>query len=142
MNLRIDTARHDVAAIHRFLSEDSYWARGIPRDTVERALANSLCFSAWVGADYAGFARVVSDRATFAWLCDVFVLPEFRGRGIARALLAVIDADPGLQGLRRWMLATADAHALYAGVGYAVATQPERLMVRHDPEIYLRRSNA
>ncbi len=114
-----DPARLDVAAVHRYLSQESYWARHIPRETVERAVANSLNFGLYApGGGQAGFARVVTDRATFAWLCDVFVLPEFRGRGLSKALVGAVLAHPDLQNLRRHLLATLDAHGLYRQHGY------------------------
>jgi GNAT superfamily N-acetyltransferase len=108
-----DPARLDITAIHRFLSEDSYWARHIPRATVERSIANSLCFGIYDAAgQQAAFARVVTDRATFAWLCDVFVLPAYRGQGLSKWLVQNMLAHPDLQGLRRHLLATLDAHGL------------------------------
>ena len=130
-HFRISTnpADLDVAAIHRYLAEDSYWARNIPRETVERGIANSLNFGLFApDGRQAGFARVVTDKATFAWLCDVFVLPEFRGRGLAKWLLQVVWAHPDLQGQRRHLLATLDAHGLYEQVGFAPLTTPDRFL--------------
>jgi GNAT superfamily N-acetyltransferase len=132
-----ETARVDLEVVHRFLST-SYWAPGIPREVVERSLRGSMCFSAFHGAAQVGFARVVTDRATFAYLADVFVLPEYRGRGLSKELMAFICAHPDLQGLRRWMLATRDAHGLYAKYGFTPPAKPERYMERIDPDIYLR----
>ena len=120
--------------IWRFLSEESYWARGIPRELVERSIANSMVFGAYLpGPDepkdrQIGFARVVTDRATFAYLADVFVLTPYRGHGIAKQLLIAIQAHPDLQGLRRWMLATADAHTLYEQFGFSPPSKPQTLM--------------
>jgi GNAT superfamily N-acetyltransferase len=131
-----DPARLDVALIHRWLSEESYWARGVPRAVVERALANSLCFGAYEGGAQVGFARVVSDRATFAYLADVFVLPPARGRGCARQLMDAVFAHPDLQGLRRFALATRDAHALYAQYGFTALARPETFMERYRPDVY------
>lgn len=113
-----DKTRLDVPAVHRWLSEESYWAKGRPRDVQEAAIANSLCVGAYApGGAQAGFARVVTDGATFAWLCDVFVFPEHRGHGLARRLVqAAIDEAPAV---RRWLLATADAHGVYAPFGFA-----------------------
>ena len=108
----------------------------MPRAVVERAIEHSLCFSAFDGEAQVGFARVVTDRATFAYLCDVFVLPPARGRGVSKALMAAIDAHPDLQGLRRFLLATADAHGLYAQHGFAPLTRPERFMERYRPDVY------
>jgi GNAT superfamily N-acetyltransferase len=134
--LSTDAARLDLTAIHGFLSGDSYWARHIPRAVVERSLANSLCFGVYDEAGrQAAFARVVTDRATFAWLCDVFVLPAYRGRGLSKELVRAVLAHPELQGLRRHLLATLDAHGLYQQHGYQPLAQPERwLEIRHpDP---------
>ena len=115
--------------MHRFLAS-SYWAAGIPRDVVDRSIDNALCFSILEDATGAqvGFARVVTDRSTFAYLADVFVLESHRGRGLATWLMEVIRAHPDLQGLRRWMLATRDAHALYRKFGFHEPAHPDRLM--------------
>lgn len=119
-------AEIDVIAAHL---AQTYWSPGIPRAVVERAWANSVCgLARRDGGDLVGFARVVSDWATFAWLCDVFVVPEVRGRGLARGLVAALMAAPDLQGLRRWALATADAHGVYAPLGFAPISAPERWM--------------
>ena len=123
-----DRARMNVARIHRFLSEESYWAKGIPRATVERAIANSLCFGAFDGDAQVGFARVVTDRATYAYVGDVFVLPSHRGQGISKALMQAVRSHPELQGLRRWHLLTRDAHGLYAQCGFRALESPERHM--------------
>lgn len=135
IDIDCDPARLDVATIHAFLRE-SYWAKDIPGEVVERAIRGSLCFGAYDGATQVGFARVITDRATFAYLADVFVVESHRGRGIAKQVMAAIDAHPDLQHLRRWMLATRDAHALYAQHGFRPLAAPERFMERHDPEIY------
>ena len=127
-----DPARLDLDVIHRYLSADSYWAQGIPRAVVERAVTHSLCFGVYAGNEQVGFARVVSDRATFAYLADVFILPVHRGQGLSKRLMAAVTAHPALQGLRRWMLATADAHGLYRQHGFAALAQPERFMERRD----------
>jgi len=138
MSLRIssDSADIDVDLVHRFLHEDAYWCRGVPRAVLEKAIAHSLCFSAFVDDRQVGFARVVTDRATFAYLCDVFVLPEARGQGASKALMQAIDVHPDLQGLRRSLLATADAHGLYAQYGFVPLTRPERFMERYKPDVY------
>jgi GNAT superfamily N-acetyltransferase len=138
-----DPARLDVALIHRFLSEESHWARGIPRGVVERAIAHSLCFGAYDddGAQL-GFARVVTDRATFAWLADVFVLEGLRGRGIGEALVLAVNAHAELQGIRRRLLATSSAAALYARHGWLPLARPEIFMERSDPEVYSRPARA
>jgi len=129
-----DKALLDLDLIHRFLSEQSYWAAGITRPVFERSIAGSLCFGLYDRtASQAGFARAISDHATFAWLGDVFVLPDHRGLGLGHRLVAAVLAHPELQGLRRWMLATRDAHALYARFGFAVPAEPGRLMLRQAP---------
>jgi GNAT superfamily N-acetyltransferase len=114
-----DPARLDVDAIHRFLSEDSYWAAGRTRAVTDKAIAGSVCVGAYDAAGaQAGFARVVTDRATFAWLCDVFVLPGHRGNGLGRAIVQGAMDLPELATVRQWLLATADAHGLYEPLGF------------------------
>jgi N-acetylglutamate synthase-like GNAT family acetyltransferase len=133
-----DPARLDLDVIHGFLSQ-SYWAQAIPRETVSRSIAGSLPFGVYAKAGgQVGFARVVTDCATFAYLADVFVCDPYRGRGISKWLMQVISAHPKLQGLRRWMLVTRDAQGLYAGCGFTALAKPERVMERVDPEIYMR----
>ena len=133
-----DPALLDVRVIHAFLRE-SYWAAGIPREVVERSIRGSLCFGIYEGQSQVGFARCVTDRATFAYLADVFVLPSHRGRGLSKWLMRSIAAHPDLQGLRRWNLATRDAHGLYAQHGFTPVQNPERYMEKLDPEVYVRR---
>ncbi len=128
-----DRARLDVGLIHEFLSESSYWAQGRPRELVERSIEHSHCFGIYHGERQVGFARVITDYATFAWIADVFVVEEFRGRGLAKWLCEVMLAHPELQGLRRWVLATKDAHELYRRTGFQELLRPERWMERHDP---------
>ncbi|KAF1689947.1 GNAT family N-acetyltransferase [Pseudoxanthomonas koreensis] len=137
--LRISTDRDalDVGLIHRFLSQEAYWSRGIPRATVERAIAGSLCFGGYLdGAGQVAFARVTTDGATFGYLADVFVLPSQRGRGFGKRLMDAVMAHPQLQGLRRFMLATGDAHGLYAHYGFAAPSRPQTLMEILRPDIY------
>ncbi|MEP7051526.1 MAG: GNAT family N-acetyltransferase [Pseudomonadota bacterium] len=126
----------DVGAIHAYLT-GSYWAQGISRAVVAKAISGSLCFGVFDGAGQVGFARVVTDRATFAYLCDVYVLEGHRGRGLATWLMEAVVAHPELQGLRRFMLATRDAHGLYEKFGFAPLARPEIFMTIHRPEIYL-----
>lgn len=134
-----DNARLDVGLIHRWLSETSYWAKGVQRDVVERSLANSLNFAVYHKSEgQVGFARVITDRATFAYLADVFVLEAHRGKGLSKQLMAAVVAHPELRNLRRWLLATWDAHGLYAQFGFKPLERPERIMERVDPEIYAR----
>ena len=138
--LRISTDKHelDLALIHRFLSTEAYWSTGVPLDVVRRAIEHSLCFGAFVGNAQVGFARVVTDCATFAYLADVFVLPEQRAQGVGKAMLQAVLAHPDLQGLRRILLATRDAHSLYAQFGFTPPLRPQTLMERFDPDIYQR----
>lgn len=126
----------DLDMIHGFLAGEAPWSRGMPRSVLERAIENSLCFGLWQDGRQVGFARVVTDCATFAWLCDVFVLPEQRGRGHARALLQAVVAHPQLQGLRRFSLASSTARGLYAEFGFAAPRHPSRLMEISDPDVY------
>jgi GNAT superfamily N-acetyltransferase len=137
-NVTIDTdkGRLDFDVIHGFLST-SYWSPNIPRDIVRRAIENSLCFGVYIGDRQVGFARVITDFATFAYLADVFVLEDYRGRGLAKRLIDVIVGHPQLQGLRRWMLATRDAHRLYARYGFTTLATPEKFMERRTPNAYL-----
>jgi GNAT superfamily N-acetyltransferase len=115
--------RLDLDVIHRFLSEESYWAPGVEREVVARSIENSLCFGLYHGDVQVGFARVVTDRAAFAWLADVFVLPAHRGRGLGKWLVETVLAHPDLRGLRRFMLGTADAHSLYERYGFGPVDQ-------------------
>jgi GNAT superfamily N-acetyltransferase len=137
--LSSDPARLDRALIHRFLSEQSYWASGVLRDVVDRSIDHSLCFGVYRNAAQVAFARVVTDRATFAYLADVFVLPEWRDDGLGQWMIGVIVRHPALQGLRRFMLATKDAHGLYARFGFSPLANPSRILERFDPDVYARR---
>jgi GNAT superfamily N-acetyltransferase len=134
-----DAARLDLNIIHEFLTT-SYWAAGIPLDVVRRSIEHSLPFGVYHGDRQIGFARVITDYATFAYLADVFVLENYRGQGLAKWLVEVIVAHPELKGLRRWMLATRDAHTLYSKVGFVVIKSPEGWMERRDPDVYARSS--
>ena len=126
---RISTERAELdrGVIHEFL-RGSYWAKGIPRELVDRLIENSLCFGLYDGEKLVGFARVISDCATFAYLSDVFVLETYRGQGLGTWFMETVMAHPDLQGIRRWMLATADAHGLYRKVGFSELSRPERIM--------------
>jgi GNAT superfamily N-acetyltransferase len=123
-----DPARLDREAIHRYLSTEAYWSPGVPRETVERSIDNSLVFGLYDGAAQVGFARVVTDRATFGWIADVYVLAEHRGKGLGKRLVEAILAHPDLQGVRRLLLATADAHGLYRRYGFGELYAPARFM--------------
>ncbi|MGB7923214.1 MAG: GNAT family N-acetyltransferase [Pyrinomonadaceae bacterium] len=130
-----DQARLDIAAIHDYLSNSSYWAVGRSLETVRRSIEHSLAFGLYRDSRLVGFARVITDYATFAWLADVFVLDQFRGQGLGKWLVDVIIEHPELQGFRRWVLATKDAHELYRRVGFIELARPERWMERPDPNM-------
>lgn len=133
-----EKARLDIERVYGWIS-GAYWAAGIPRDVFERSVAGAMCFAIHApdGAQV-GFARVMTDRATFGYIGDVFVAPEMRGRGLSKFLLDTIFAHPELQGFRRWSLATRDAHALYARYGFTPLADPARYMERADPHVYAR----
>jgi GNAT superfamily N-acetyltransferase len=124
-----ERSRLDLDLIHRFLSEDAYWSPGVGREVVERSIDSSLPFGVYRADEQVAFARAVTDYATFAWVADVFVVPEHRGRGLGKWLVETMLSHPELQGLRRWLLATADAHGLYEGLGFERAAGDERFMV-------------
>jgi N-acetylglutamate synthase-like GNAT family acetyltransferase len=129
-----DPSRVDVDVVHRFLSEESYWGVGRPRETVVRSIANShLVVGAYRDGRQVGFARMVTDLATFAWLCDVFVVDEARGSGVGAALVGAIVEHPDASDIKRQFLATRDAHGLYAKFGYEPLTRPENWMIRPAP---------
>ncbi|MGB9379519.1 GNAT family N-acetyltransferase [Candidatus Binatus sp.] len=132
-----DRSKLDLDVIHKFLAR-SYWAAGVPRATVVRSIENSLCFGVYDGAEQVGFARIISDFATFAYIADVFILEPYRERGLGKELMASIMAHPDLQGLRRWSLATRDAHGLYAQYGFTALENPSRMMEIANPEVYSR----
>jgi GNAT superfamily N-acetyltransferase len=118
----------DLNMIHTYLDQESYWAQGIPVDKLKQAIENSICFGVYQLKTQIGFARVTTDKATFAYIADVFILPDFRGKGLSKWLMQTIVNYPDLQGLRRWSLATADAHGLYKQFGFTEITRPERWM--------------
>jgi GNAT superfamily N-acetyltransferase len=132
-----DRARLDLGVIRDFLAT-SYWASGVPVSTIRQALEHSLCFALLESGKQIGFGRAITDRATFAYLADVFVLESHRGRGLAKWLVSCMLEHPDLQGLRRWMLATRDAHGLYARFGFTPLARPAIFMERHDPDVYRR----
>jgi GNAT superfamily N-acetyltransferase len=135
VTISFDPALIDRARVHGWLSREAYWSIGIPRSVFERALAHSMAAGAFVDGEQVAFARVVTDRATFAWLCDVFVAAPWRGRGVGARLVAAVVEHPELQGLRRWGLRTRDAHALYERFGFTPLAEPQRVMERHNPTI-------
>lgn len=130
-----DPLAMDLDAVHAFLAR-SYWARDVPQEVVARAIRGSLCFGLFHEGDQVGFARAVTDRATFAYMADVYVLEEHRGRGLGKWLIEVMLAHPDLQGLRRFMLGTRDAHGLYSQLGFAPLARPEIFMEISRPNPY------
>ena len=120
-----DPGKLDLDMVHGYLAGESYWARGVPRDRLERAMRHSLCFGLYDGDRQIGFARIVTDRATFAYLCDVFLLASYRGRGLGTWMMEAISAHPDLTGLRRWLLATRDAHPFYQQLGWRAPENPD-----------------
>ena len=134
-DISTDPGRLQLDAIHAYLTR-SYWSPGIPKELVARAIANSLCFGLYLGDVQIGLARVVTDKSSFAYLADVYVLEEHRGQGLSKRLVAAVLAHPDLQGLRRFLLATRDAHALYAGHGFRPLAAPDRFMEIHRPDAY------
>ena len=130
-----DKRRLDVDLIHEFL-RSSYWARNIPRSVVEKFIQHSLCFGAYGDGKQVGFGRVITDFATFAYIADLFVVPEHRGRGVAKLLMRAVLEHPELQGLRRILLATQDAHKLYAQFGFEALAHPEHYLTIHNPDVY------
>lgn len=131
-----DRSRLDVDAIQRFLAEDSYWACERTLEQTKTAIENSICFGVYHGERQIGFARVVSDQATFAYIGDVYIIEEFRGQSLSKWLMETIVSHPDLQNLRRWVLATRDAHTLYEKFGFHELTFPERWMERPAPDAY------
>jgi len=134
-SITTDKNKMDIDFIHSYLTR-SYWAEGITKEIVSRSIAGSLCFGIFNNDKQVGFARMVTDEATFAYLADVFIDEYHRGQGLSKWLLKVIMAHPGLQGLRRILLATRDAHGLYTQFGFTPLTNPDRWMQRHNPDVY------
>jgi GNAT superfamily N-acetyltransferase len=130
-----DSSRFDLDLIHGYLTT-CYWAEGIPRDVVQRSIENSLCFGVFDGDKQVGFARVITDRATYAYIGDVFILETHQRLGLSKRLMQAIIEHPQLQGLRRWSLVTRDAHRLYQQFGFTALAKPESYMERHDPDVY------
>ncbi len=130
-----DKEKFDIDMIHSFLT-NSYWAEGISREIIRRSIEGSLCFGVFENDRQVGFARMITDKATFAYLADVFIIKEYRGLGLSKWLMEVIMSHPGLQGLRRMMLATKDAHELYKKFGFTSLTNADRWMQIHHPDVY------
>jgi N-acetylglutamate synthase-like GNAT family acetyltransferase len=135
-----DKGRLDVPYIHHFLSRLSYWAEDIPYEVVQRSVENSLCFGVYHQQQQIGFAHVITDEATFAYLADVFIDDQYRGKGLSKWLMQVIKEHPSLQGLRWFLLATKDAHSLYSQFGFIPLSMPERWMQIHQPDVYKRKT--
>ena len=135
ITISTDKSKLDIDLIHAYLCDESYWAKGIPRDVVERSIEHSLCVGAYEGERQIGFARAVTDYAVFAYIADVFVIESHRGRGVSKMIMQAIMEHPSLQGLRRWSLVTSDAQALYAQFGFVPLANPEKYMemVRKNP---------
>jgi len=133
-----DVNKIDVTAVFQYLSKESYWAKGIPVETVKRSIDNSLCFGIYKDAEQVGFARWITDKATFGYLADVYVLPEFQGQGLMKKLISLMLFHNDLQGLRRYMLATKDAQGLYSQFGFKPIEQPENLMAVVIKDAYIK----
>ncbi|WP_299979006.1 GNAT family N-acetyltransferase [uncultured Pseudoteredinibacter sp.] len=133
-----DKSRLDVSKIHSFLCMESSWAKGIPLETVHTAIDNSLCFAAFENGEQIAFCRVISDMATFANLVDVIVWPDYRGQGLAAALLERVIEHPSLKQVRRFTLATSNAHGLYKKLGFTPLSKPDTFMERYRADIYSR----
>ncbi|CAN5541230.1 GNAT family N-acetyltransferase [soil metagenome] len=133
-----DKEKLDIDTIYNYLSQESYWAQDIPRVVVEKSITNSLCFGLYKETEQIGFARLITDKATFAYLGDVFVLPAYRGMGLSKWLMQTIHAHQELQNLRRWWLGTKDAHGLYEQFGWTSITEDvaKRFMQKHNPDVY------
>lgn len=131
----------NINFIHDFLSDESYWAKNIPLQIVEKSVKNSLCFGIYNTGEQIGFARVITDKATFAYLADVFIIAAYRGNGLSKWLIQTIHAHPELQTLRRWMLGTRDAHELYKKFGWTPLPEPERFMQKHNANAYKPKEN-
>lgn len=135
-----DRSRLDIPYIHAFLSERSYWAKGIPPDIVKASIEGSMCFGVFHEGRQIGFARVISDMATFGYLADVFIDEGYRGRGLSKWLMGTILGHPELQGFRIWQLSTQDAHGLYAQFGFTALDNPLRVMRKNDPDVYRKKN--
>jgi GNAT superfamily N-acetyltransferase len=130
-----DKSRLDLELVYKFLT-NCYWAEGVARDVVQRSIENSLCFGVFAGSRQVGFARVITDYATYAYIGDVFIVESHRGKGVSKRLMRAIMEHPQLQGLRRWSLVTRDAHGLYEQFGFTPLSDPEKYMELHDPDVY------
>lgn len=132
-----DRSRLDVSFIHNYLCNESYWAKNISKETVICSIENSMCYGVFCNEKQVGYAKVVTDMATVAYIGDVFITPAFRGKGLSKWLMETIVSHPQMPNLRRWILATADAHKLYEKTGFGPLSKPERWMEKHRPDAYL-----
>jgi len=128
-----EVSEQDIMSIYHFLAFESYWGKGMPEESLRTAVENSMCFVIHKQGNLCGFARVITDKATFAYICDVFVLPAYRRQGLSKWLIQTVKQNPALQGLRRWSLATADAHGLYRQFGFTLISKPEHWMEIRKP---------
>jgi GNAT superfamily N-acetyltransferase len=134
-SISTDKSKLDISIIHDFLSH-SYWSENIPKEIIQKSIEGSLCFGVYAGDKQVGFARMVTDKATFAYLADVFIIEAYRGKGLSKWLIEIILSHPDLQGLRRILLATRDAHGLYTKFGFTPLNNPDRFMHIHNPDVY------
>ncbi|WP_343746699.1 GNAT family N-acetyltransferase [Chitinophaga sp.] len=141
MEIKTGAAQMDLAAIHQFLQNDSYWAKGIDFDIVKASLENSFCIGVFLDNKQVAFARVITDYHTFGWVADVFVLPDYRGRGISKSMMGFLTDQPWVGKLRRFMLSTRDAHELYRGYGFRSPGNAASIMEVHRPDVYLKRTS-
>lgn len=135
-SISTDKSKLDIDSIHEFLSTKAYWCLNIPKSTVQKAIDNSLCFGVYENDKQVGFARVITDFSTIAYLGDVYVLEEYRGKGLSKWLIETIMSHPNLQGLRRWILLTGDAHELYRQFGWTDIADPTKWMELHNKNVY------
>jgi GNAT superfamily N-acetyltransferase len=131
-----DPSLLDMDVLYNYIGKESYWSTGMPREVLEKSVTNSLCFGVYFQGAQIGFARMITDKATFAYLADVFILEPHRGKGLSKRLMEFILAHPDLQGLRRMMLTTRDAHGLYTFYGFTPLRKPQNIMERHNPDVY------
>lgn len=138
-SISTDQSLLDFEVIYNYLDKESYWAKGVPAEKLKKAISNSICFGVYKDNKQVGFTRIISDSATFAYVCDLFILPEYRGLGLSKWLVQTFINHPELQGLRRWSLGTADAHGLYSQFGFTPITQPEIWMQIYKPYLELKK---
>ncbi|MFY0254504.1 GNAT family N-acetyltransferase [Chitinophaga sp. 30R24] len=135
-----DKTRFDLHAIHHYLAHESYWSKDISLDIVAKMVKGAVCVGVFHGTAQVGFARAITDRATFAYLADVYILAPHRGKGLSKAMVRALLTHPELQGLRRWLLVTSDAHGLYSQFGFTAIPNPEKFMTLYNPDIYTKKT--